>query len=148
MSTLSRYNQFPAFADSLLNGFFANPIYGSPVISRYHKADNTVPATNIKQSETAFYLDVAAPGLKKEYFSVNVENKTLTVAYKQEEQADQGGVTYAHQEFGYASFQRTFRLPKNVNADQIQATYTDGILRIEIPKVEEKKAESREISIA
>lgn len=148
MNTLVRYNQLPAFADHMvareLNRFFGHP--GSN-LARYQKPVSTVPATNIKEDESAFYLEVAAPGLKKENFTVNVENKTLTIAFKQEGKADQETGKFTHKEFGYAAFERTYHLPKNVNVDQIQATYIDGILKVALPKVEVKKAEPKEIEV-
>lgn len=132
MNTLLSYNRVPA----LFGGF-----YGRPTVVRYEKPATTVGAVstgavNVKETETAFELAVAAPGLKKEAFTVNVENNTLTIGYKDEQKADEKAEAYTRHEFSVSTFERSFKLPKTVNTDAIQATYTDGILNLTLPKVE------------
>lgn len=132
MNSLLSYNRVPA----LFGGF-----YGRPAVVRY---ETPTPATgaiatgavNVKETETAFELAVAAPGLKKEAFTVSVENNTLTIGYKDEQKTGATAEVYTRQEFGIAAFERSFKLPKTVNTDAIQATYTDGILSLTLPKVE------------
>lgn len=140
MATLVRYNQFPTFF---------NPFYNRPVINRYQNTTPNVPAVNVKETENAFLLELAAPGLKKEDLKVNVEQNKLTIAYQSEEKNDETNEKFTRQEFAFHSFERSFRLPKSVNADAIKAAYTDGILTVELPKVEvnEEKA-VKEIAIA
>ncbi len=140
MATLVRYHRNP---------LFINPFASRPVIARYAKATANVPAVNVKETETAYQLAVAAPGLKKDVLTVNVENNTLTIAYKPEAPAEGTADQYTRHEFGTDAFERSFRLPKSVNTDAIQATYTDGILAIELPKlvVNEEKV-VKEITIA
>ncbi|CCH54433.1 heat shock protein Hsp20 [Fibrisoma limi BUZ 3] len=148
MATLVRYNNFPTLFDQAFARDF-NRFFGRPVIARYQNVNSNVPAVNVKEDETAFHLELAAPGLKKEDVKVNVENNRLTIAYKHEEQTDETTEKFTRKEFGYTAFERSFRLPKNVNADQIQAAYTDGILKIDLPKVEVKDEKTvKEIAIA
>jgi HSP20 family protein len=127
MNTLLNYNRVPAF----FGGF-----YGRPAVVRYEKPTATIGAVNVKETETAFELAVVAPGLKKEAFAVNVENNTLTIGYKDEQKTDEKTETYTRHEFSVSTFERSFKLPTTVNTDQIQATYTDGILNVTLPKVE------------
>lgn len=126
MATLVRYNRIPAFFNS---------VYGRPVISRYTNTAQTVPAVNVKETETAFQLQLAAPGLRKEDLTVNVDNNKLTLAYKPQTQPDETAGTFTRLEFGVPAFERSFRLPKSVNVEQISAAYTNGILTVELPKV-------------
>lgn len=105
-------------------------------------------AVNVKEDETAFHLEVAAPGLNKTKFKINVAGNTLTVAYHHEAADAENVGTFTRHEFATNNFERSFRLPKNVNTDQIQATYTDGILKLDLPKVEVKAVEPKEIAIA
>lgn len=130
MATLVRYNNFPTFF---------NPFYGRPVINRYQNTTPNVPAVNVKETETGFQLELAAPGLKKEDLKINIENNTLTIGYKSEAKTEETAEKFTRQEFGFTSFERSFRLPKTVNADAIKADYTDGILTVELPKVEVKE---------
>jgi HSP20 family protein len=145
MATLVRYNNFPTF----FNPFYGPRGYGRPVINRYHNNTPNVPAVNVKETETAFHLELAAPGLKKEDLKINVENNKLTIGYKSEVKTEETTEKFTRQEFGYTSFERSFRLPKTVNANEIKAAYTDGILSVELPKIEVKEENQvKEIAIA
>ena len=140
MATLARYNQFP---------IFFNPSYGRPVINRYDNTTPNVPAVNVKETETAYVLELAAPGLKKEDLKINVENNTLTIGYQSEQKSRETADKFTRQEFSFNSFGRSFRLPKNVNADEIKAAYTDGILTVELPKIDVKEEKLvKEIAVA
>ncbi|GAB2557649.1 Hsp20/alpha crystallin family protein [Spirosoma aerophilum] len=140
MATLVRYNNFPTFF---------NPFYNRPVVNRYYNPTPNVPAVNVKENETGFLLELAAPGLKKEDLKINVENNKLTIAYKSEVKTDETADKFTRHEFGFTSFERNFKLPKSVNADAIKAAYTDGILTVELPKVEVKEEKLvKEITVA
>ncbi|WP_020602587.1 Hsp20/alpha crystallin family protein [Spirosoma spitsbergense] len=140
MATLARYNQLPTFF---------NPFYGRPVINRYYNTTPNVPAVNVKETETAFVLELAAPGLKKEDLKINVEKNNLTIGYQSEQKNEETTDKFTRQEFSFNSFERSFRLPKNVNADEIKAAYTDGILTVELPKIEAKEEKLvKEIAVA
>lgn len=109
---------------------------------------NNIPAVNVKESEGNFQIEVAAPGLKKEDFKLSLHENRLTVSAKQEETQEEKTEKYTRQEFSYSSFQRTFTLPKNVDGEKIEATYTDGILHVALPKKEELKPAVKEIAVA
>jgi len=107
-----------------------------------------VPAANVKEKDDAFYIDLALPGMQKEDFQVNVENHTLVISSEQKEESKEEKDEYTRQEFSYRSFRRSFALPESVKADDIQAKYEDGVLKLIIPKKEEaKQAPRKEISI-
>ncbi|TCC88062.1 Hsp20/alpha crystallin family protein [Pedobacter frigiditerrae] len=106
-----------------------------------------VPAANISETQDAFHVDLAAPGLKKEDFKINLERNVLTVSVTQVAEGEQEQRNYAKREFYYGSFLRTFTLPESANINEIQATYTDGVLQLHIPKQEEAKTLSRQIEI-
>ncbi|PRY21570.1 heat shock protein Hsp20 [Spirosoma oryzae] len=143
MSTLVRYNHLPSF----VNPFNVAAEFGRPVISRYHNSLPSVPAVNVKETEHAFELALAAPGLKKEDLNVRVLKNQLTISYKSENKTDETTEKFTRQEFSTSQFERSFRLPKNVDAEQIKASYTDGILTVELPKVVVKEAEAKDIVI-
>jgi HSP20 family protein len=140
MATLARYNQIPTFF---------NPFYSRPVINRYHNTTPAVPAVNVKETETAFVLELAAPGLKKEDLKINLAKNTLTIGYQSEQKSEETTDKFTRQEFSLNSFERSFSLPKNVNADEIKAAYTDGILTVELPKIDAKEEKLvKEIAVA
>lgn len=145
MATLVRYNPASAF----FNPFVDSRVFGRPIINRYQNTAPGVPAANVRETEGAFQLALAAPGLNKQAVKISVENNTLTVAYQPEANADETAETFTRHEFGINAFERQFRLPKTVNADQITAAYTDGILTVTLPKVEVKEEKTvKEITIA
>lgn len=83
---------------------------------------------------------MAAPGMKKGDFKINVDNSLLTISsQKQEEQKEGEGEKYTRREFAYQAFTRSFTLPNSADADKISASYNDGILTVTIPKKEEAK---------
>ncbi|MEM8965236.1 MAG: Hsp20/alpha crystallin family protein [Bacteroidota bacterium] len=107
-----------------------------------------VPAANVKEKDDAFYIDLAIPGMKKEDFHVNVDNHTLMISSEKKEESKEEKDEYTRQEFSYRSFKRSFALPESVKANEIQAKYEDGVLKLTIPKKEEvKQAPRKEIAI-
>ena len=114
---------------------------------------NSLPAVNISESETAYLLELAAPGLNKEDFKLNVQANRLVIsakkeAVKEQEEKIENSVKYTRKEFSFTDFQRAFTLPKNVDASKVEATYTNGILTVSVPKKEEEKVKSFEIAVA
>lgn len=144
MRTLVKtYNQRPFLFDNVF-GKDWNDIF-TPTFTGIHN----VPAVNIVEHESGFRLEVAAPGLKKEDFKLNLENNVLTVSAKLETSNEETTEKYSHKEFSFQTFKRTFTLPETANAEQISANYADGVLKVEIPKKEEAKAkEPRLIEVA
>lgn len=112
---------------------------------------HSLPAVNVVEHQDGFRIDVAAPGLKKEDFKLNLNHNNLTIsAYQESQKEDKGPNTekYTRREFSYSSFQRTFTLPTSVDADNIQASYADGVLKIDVPKRDEAKVKPpRQIEI-
>lgn len=98
-----------------------------------------VPATNIRETDDEFVIEVAAPGMKKSDFEVNVDNGILSISYNFEKEDVKEEKNYTHREFGYSSFKRSFTLPDAVNGDKVSATYDQGILFVNLPKKEEAK---------
>lgn len=145
MATLVHYNRFPSF----VNPFYSARTYGRPAVNQGYTSKQNVPAVNVKDTEAAFLLELAAPGLKKEAIKLTVEANTLSVVYQPEQATDQTAENFTRHEFGINAFERSFKLPKQVDVEQIAAAYTDGILTVTLPKIvasEEKVV--KEIAIA
>ena len=102
---------------------------------------STVPSVNIREQADNFEITVAAPGMARNDFKVELDNNQLVISgeKKQEQEVEQNG-NYLRKEFNYQSFVRTFTLSdKHVNGEKIQAKYADGLLQITIPKSNEAK---------
>ena len=144
MNPLMRTNNLP----SLIENFFGRDM--NDFFNTNTPALHNVPAVNVIENENGFRIEVAAPGLKKEDFKLNLNHNNLTIsAYQETKNEEQDkNEKFTRREFSYSSFQRTFTLPTSVNADAIQASYTDGVLKIELPKREEAKVKpARQIEI-
>ena len=116
----------------------------------------TAPAVNVKESDTAFTMDIAAPGLKKEFCTVNINNEGNLVVKienksEHEEKSEEGEKKhhYLRREFSYASYEQAYTLPDEVDKDAISAKVEDGILTINLPKLapEPEKKMDRTIEI-
>ena len=107
-----------------------------------------VPAVNICETADNFQVELAAPGLAKEDFRINLERGMMAVSVQKEDSNEEQGKNFTRKEFSYGSFTRTFTLPDSADHDAIQAKYIDGILRIEIAKLQEAKNVVRQISIS
>ena len=99
----------------------------------------TLPKVNIKETADAFVVEMAVPGLKKSDFQLDLDNQSLSISTELKKENEHKEENYTRREFGYASFKRTFNLPESVNDEEINATYTNGILSILLPKKEEAK---------
>jgi HSP20 family protein len=99
--------------------------------------NTTIPAVNIKESETDFKLELFAPGLKKDDFNIEIDQRTLSISSEKKEETEENNEKYSRKEFSFGSFKRTFNLPETVNFDAIEANYESGILNLRLPKREE-----------
>ncbi len=131
----------PLFND-VFESFFNDSFLSDRMISR-------VPAVNIAETEDEYQIELAAPGMKKEDFKVNLEKNLLSISVEKRignTETDESR-KYNRREYSYTSFVRTFTLPESADQEQINAEYTDGILKIKVAKREEARMQSREISI-
>lgn len=114
----------------------------------FEKNCGCVPATNILENEKQFEIQLSAPGMKKEDFSLQMENNVLSVSYEKKEGEDKKDENFLRREFGIESFTRSFSIPKTADAENINARYEQGILYISVPKLNPEKARlSRNIEI-
>lgn len=131
----------------LLPGF--NDIFESVLEDNFFSTRrmSNVPSVNISDSPDAYHIELAAPGLRKEDFKVNVERDMLTISTEKKTESSEGDKSYTRREFNYAAFTRSFTLPESADVDRIQASYHEGVLKLHLPKKEEAKAISRQIEI-
>jgi HSP20 family protein len=142
MSQLVRFNTPPS-----LRSVFET-LWGNDLIDDNLLKKAKMPAVNVKDNEKNYEIEVAAPGMKKEDFNLSVENRILTItAETKEEKEVKEDDAYTRREFASASFTRSFSLPENADENNIQAHYEDGILRVTVPKVPEKKPQKKVISL-
>jgi len=137
MSTIQRNRNFLPFLSRFWDDddFFNRGIMNwGP--SNFSDSNTTLPAVNIRETDDNYVVEMAAPGMKKEDFKIELDNNLLTIsAEKTEEHEENGKEKYSRKEFSYQSFQRSFNLPKEVvDEEKIEAHYKDGVLHLIIPK--------------
>ena len=98
-----------------------------------------VPAVNVAENKDEFQLALAAPGMKKNDFKIDIDGNVLTISAQLEEKKTEEGEKFTREEYNYSSFRRSFTVPEGVNKEKIEATYADGVLRLSLPKKEEAK---------
>ena len=110
------------------------------------KMNSTAPAVNVKEDVEKFTMEIAVPGLKKEYCRVNVTNQgclEVKLENKMEHKDEDKKEHYLRREFYYTNFEQTYALPENVDPDKITAKVDNGILRIEMPKFSKKEEDKQ-----
>lgn len=134
MTLIRRFNnQYPNISN-VFDDFFGGTAF--PVA----QGTRSVPSINVKENEDEYNIEVAAPGLKKDNFKVEVHNNVLTLSYEDEEKHEVEDQGYTRKEFSYSNFSRSFSIPRNeVDDSKIDATYKDGVLMVTLHKREEVK---------
>ena len=132
----SLLNNFPTVFDDFFNRDFFN--WG---LTNYSDTNTSIPSVNIKETSDSYEVEVAAPGMTKKDFKVQLDGNVLTISSEKKlEQPADNEVRYSSREFSYQSFSRTFNLRKDVvDTEKIQAKYENGILYLLIPKMEHAK---------
>lgn len=109
----------------------------------------TVPSANFMETEKEYCVELAAPGLNRKDFKVEMDNRTLTISSEMDDEKKEEREGYIRKEYAYNSFCRSFGLPENIKEDNIDAIYEDGILKIHIPKKEvTSKKSKKEIAVS
>ena len=116
------------------------------------KCNATAPAINVKESDKAYTVELAAPGMKKEDFNVHINdegNLVVKLESKQDHKEEDKKMHYLRREFNYTKFEQTLILPDDVEKAKIGAKVENGVLTVELPKIDEEKVKvSRQIDIA
>ena len=124
-----KYNNNNVFP-SLMNEFF-NDDFGLDFFNRNY----SVPSVNSIENNDSFEIDLAVPGMKKEDFSIELNDKVLVISSESSNNIENDKMRL--NEFNFSSFQRSFRVPDSVDQDKIKANYKNGILKIKLPKRKE-----------
>ncbi len=138
MTLVKRNGNRPLLAPTVWDEFLDTDFYNWG--NNFPQPGNNVPAVNIKEKQDKYLVEVASPGMQKKDFKIELDGSSLTISTEKKEEHEEKDEDYTRKEFSYQSFYRTFHLPKDVvNADKIKAKYDNGILTLEIPKLETGK---------
>jgi len=123
-------SRMPYFSD-LFNDLFENMAFDS--------RRSSIPAVNVLENDDQFMLELAAPGLSKDDFKIEIDKDLLTIRAEKEEDTQSKKGRYNRRDFNFMSFTRSFNLPEVIDTDHISAEYENGVMRIAMPK----RAEAR-----
>ena len=119
-------------------------VFNRDFFSKSLELGTSIPAVNTKETDESYHMEVAIPGMKKEDFNIDLNDNILTISSeKKEEKEEKDGEKITRREFSYSSFKRSFQLPENIKKNDISAEYSDGLLKLALPKTEPKQVESR-----
>ena len=122
-----------------LNSWFNDNFFDTGLMPHMNA---TAPAVNVKESATAYTMEVAAPGLKKEWVRVNIDNDgnlNIAIENKMEHKDEDKHEHYLRREFSYGNYQQCYTLPEDADREKISAKVADGVLEVEIPKLAPKE---------
>ncbi|WP_164110858.1 MULTISPECIES: Hsp20/alpha crystallin family protein [Sphingobacterium] len=128
------------FVNSVFDNLFNDSFISDRLVTR-------VPAVNIIETAEAFEIELAAPGLQKSDFKINVDKNIISIGVEKVEETETKEKMYNKKEYNYSSFSRSFTLPETVDYSNIDASYTDGILHVRIGKKEEAIVAKRLIEV-
>jgi len=123
-------NYVPAYWDDFFNDRFYKQFNSSA-------CQTHAPAVNVMEDEKSYQIEVAAPGVQKSDFSLELENDVLTISTEKKEDKQDQKPNYLRREFNFQSFKRSFELPESIDQEGIKASHEAGILIVTLPKREE-----------
>ncbi len=139
-------NRSTIWLPNVLDDIFGNDWWSE---SMNNVLASTRPAVNIAETEQEYRVELAAPGLEKKDFKIDLHKNVLTISSEKELRNEENNENFMRREFSYNSFKRSFTLPETVNAEKIKAEQANGILTVHIPKKPEAVEKGpRQISIS
>lgn len=124
-------NYLPEFVNEFLGNDGLSGIFDG------YTSNTTLPSVNVAEGKDEYKIEVAAPGLSKNDFKIDVHNNILEISSEKKNENVEKKDNYVRREFNYSSFKRSFTLPDEVDTEKIKASHKDGILNILLPKKEE-----------
>ena len=140
MSLIKRKHthRFPSIFDELMTPDW----FGGFAVNETTKS---LPAVNIKESDVDFTVQVAAPGLKKEDFNIELDNDMLTISSEVKQEQEAQNEKFTRKEFAYHAFKRSFTLPETIDKEGINAGYESGVLVVSLPKLKEAQPQPKRL---
>ena len=140
MSTLIKASGMPSFRALMEDFWNSENVFDRTIFRR-----DSLPAVNIKENDSSFEVEVAAPGYQKTDFKIDIQNGVLHISAETKDEKAEETENYTRKEFSYSSFNRSFSLPENVKEENVTARYENGLLMLKLEKA--AKAQPKAISI-
>ena len=130
-----------------INQFFDEFLNEIPATWGRNVQNSFNPPVNILETKDAYHMELNAPGRNKEDFKINIENGLLTISFEKKTENVSEETKSVRKEFSFESFKRSFNVDEKIQADNIQAKYENGVLKLYLPKKDEVKEAAKQISI-
>ncbi|TVR37978.1 MAG: Hsp20/alpha crystallin family protein [Cryomorphaceae bacterium] len=138
--TLTKFRKNPPVFSPFFDSLFDSDFFDN-------RMQRDIPSANIKELDDRFEVELAVPGFDKDDVNIELNAGLLTISSEKSEEKEDKDARYSRREFYYQSFKRSFRMPDNVNEEDIKAQVKNGILKVDIPKrTEEKRTKTIQIS--
>jgi HSP20 family protein len=120
--------------DDFTGGLFGRSLFDPMPFRRTEAAFRTMPAVNVAETDEAYEIEAELPGLEEKNIEVKVANGVLSIKGEKQEEKEEKEKDYYRRERSFGSFERSFQLPDNIEADKIEATFKNGVLSVTLPK--------------
>ncbi|MDA9506473.1 molecular chaperone Hsp20 [Bradyrhizobium sp. CCBAU 11386] len=140
-------NEIDQIFDDFGNGFWNRPFRSLARLDRDFSKSISAPAVDVAESDKAYEITAELPGLDEKNIDVKVANGGLTIKGEKREETEEKKKDYYVSERRYGTFERYFTLPESVNADKIEATFKNGVLKVVLPKTEEAQKPAKTINV-
>ncbi|MFC4632995.1 Hsp20/alpha crystallin family protein [Dokdonia ponticola] len=146
MSLVKFRNRRP-FGNLIISDFFdSDPILDNRLWNTdFFNGKSQEPALNIKETDDAYQVELAAPGFTKKDFKVTIDDGRLNISAEKSQSKEEEEENYTRKEFSYNSFEKRLQLPDSVKDENVKAKYKDGILSFDLVKKEEAKAKKPKV---
>ncbi len=137
------------FADPFfrsLDQFFGDEAFGGALAGLGSGSGNWAPAVDVRETDDAFVFTAELPGVNKDDVSITIEDNVLTLTGERKFENEETKNEFRRIERSYGRFTRSFTLPREVETDQVEAKYGEGLLTVSVPKAEKTKPRKIEIS--
>ena len=140
-------NEIDQIFDDFGNGFWNRPFRSLARLERDLSKSISAPAVDVAESDKAYEITAELPGLDEKNINITVANGALTIKGEKREETEEKKKDYYVSERRYGTFERYFTLPDGVNADKIEATFKNGVLKLTLPKTEEAQKPAKTINV-
>lgn len=138
----------PIVRKRVYNPAYLNDFFGKDLLTSFFNdgADYSTPAVNFKETEKHFTIEVAAPGLNKDDINIKIEKDVLSISSEVESKNEtEENDHFMRREFNFQSFNRSFKLPETIDQEKIKASHKNGVLSVELPKIDEAKLKNTKV---
>ncbi len=133
--------------DDFARGFWGGSLFAPSAHRRAESAFAGMPAVDVAETDKGYEITAELPGMEEKNIEVKLANGVLSIKGEKQEQTVEKDKNYYRRERSFGSFERSFHVPENVNAEKIEATFKNGVLSVTLPKTAEAQKQAKKIDV-